>query len=287
MTKLLLQSQTRIHIERFISKPTHALLLVGPEGAGKKYIADYLASILLELPAEKLGASPYVLHVSTASGSVGIEQIRQLTNFLLLKTTGHRPVRRVVIIHDLNKMTTEAQNALLKSLEEPPSDTVFLLTAALTNNIKATILSRSQMIVIKPASMDEAISYFADKGLHPAKIEKNYVLSEGNVGLLKSLLTNESGHPLLSAIAAAKEFLSSPPFVRLSSVAFNQNKAELDIFIESLSRVCHAASQTAASKNSATLKDWHRRLNTVYEARESLSANANPKLVLTHLALAL
>lgn len=94
-------------------------------------------------------SSRYVLDTAEGKQSIGIEEIRSLTASLWIQTTDN--ASKAAVIHNAHKLTTEAQNALLKNLEEPPGSTIFILLAPSSQMLLDTIVSRCTII---PASTD-------------------------------------------------------------------------------------------------------------------------------------
>lgn len=80
-------------------------------------------------------------------GSIGIEKVRNIHHELVLKS--YTSQNRAIVIHDAEKVTLEAQNALLKILEEPPPNTYIILSIQNPNLLLPTILSRCQVIQLK------------------------------------------------------------------------------------------------------------------------------------------
>lgn len=286
---ILFQEHTRQILENSLAGGVHGLLLTGPIGAGKSYTARYYAQQKLGLASmEKLDGYPYFSDITPENSSISIEQIRGLQKFLQLKVPGQAGIRRVAIIEDAHLMTSEAQNALLKSLEEPPSDTVLILTAPATLRLKRTIYSRVQQVPILPVSKRQAVDYFQNdfKG---ADIEKNYAISDGRMGLLHALLNSED-HALLEEIRRAKQIFGDTAFGRLAKVdELSKQKESLPLFLQACKLICSAALHNAAGKgaDAKQLKHWHRSLGSVYEAEAALAHNPNSKLLLTDLLLSL
>lgn len=280
MTKILLHPATRHDIDSFVLKPSHALLICGLEGSGKRTVADFVAAAVLDIEPQKLISYPYY-HEITSKGSIGIEQIRGLQALLHLKTVGKRAIRRVIIVEEAQAMTAEAQNALLKSLEEPPKDTLIVLLATRSQLLLPTVVSRTTQITIKTPSKDAASEFFSIAG---DEFERAFVLSDGRIGLLKALLTDVSEHVLRKAIDDAKVLLQQSSYERLLSV--NQLVTDKD----ALSRLLAALKQTAvaAMKRAQHEKDvmrWYRVLSQSHRAEQLLESSANSKLVLTELML--
>ena len=140
MSKLLINRQTQMMVDRFTDSPSHALLLTGEIGVGLLAIADELA--------HKLTAPSYITHVAPENGTLSIDEIRPL--YALTKTK--QADRQVIIIDDADAMRHEAQNALLKLLEEPSTNVIFILTTHRDQLLLATIHSRVQKIMVRPIS---------------------------------------------------------------------------------------------------------------------------------------
>lgn len=284
---ILLQPHTKQQLARLVEHPSHGVLLSGPEGSGKAYAARYVASQLLKLESlEKLDTHPYLRHIAPAENSLGIDHIRNLQKFLQLKTPGREGVRRVVIIENAHLMTNEAQNALLKALEEPPADTVIILTAPATQRLKQTIYSRIQQITILPASKNQTIGHLKND-FSEAAITKAFMMSGGHAGLLHALLQDQD-HRLAQEILRAKEILGATRYERLTRVdELAKQKELLPVFLQACKLICSTALHQAAQKDSPQTKRWHSTLNTLYQTEAALPHNPNPKLLLTALFLAL
>jgi hypothetical protein len=285
---ILLAEHTKILLDKTAKSSAHALLFAGPEGAGKAYAARYFAARKLGLAnIDDLDKHPYVRIISPENNTISIEHIRNLQQFLRLKTPGSSPTRRIAIIEDAHYMTNEAQNALLKALEEPPADTMLILTAPQTLQLRETIYSRVQQIPILTITKDQAFAQFGDQ-FDQTHIEKIYTMSGGLAGLLFALLQDEE-HNLVTQIQSAKEVLSAPIFNRLLKIdELSKQKEQLSTFFQACKLICSTALQQAATKGGKRqVEQWHKRLVAVHEAEAALPHNPNIKLLLTNLFLAL
>src|SRR5688572_2569819 len=195
MDSLVLHAATREQLERFAARPTHAVLLAGPAGIGKTAIAEGLAALVLGV---ELASHPYYLSIKPDGASISIEAVRDLQKFLQLKTVGDKSFRRTVIVEYAHSMTTEAQNAFLKLLEEPPADTLIILTANSSRGLLPTILSRAQTIAVNQPTEEQLQPMLTAAGKSHAATSQAYFLSGGMPGLLHALL-NEEEHPLLTS----------------------------------------------------------------------------------------
>ncbi len=167
-------------------KTVHAYLFVGPRGTGKTSTARILAKALNCLKpgkngdpcdecsiciAIKKGSFMDLIEIDAASNR-GIDDIRELKNRVkLAPTTGKT---KVYIIDEVHMLTTEAFNALLKTLEEPPKNTVFILCTTELHKVPDTIKSRCQVFKFKRATIKQITTKLekivADEGL---SIEKS------------------------------------------------------------------------------------------------------------------
>ncbi len=119
---------------------------------------------------------------------IKIGQIREVIQFLKLKTKGGK----VVIIEKAEKMNREASNSFLKTLEEPPENTLIILTTSNKNALLPTIVSRCQKITFKPLSKEEIHDILKLKGIDEGKAKILTSLSEGSLCLPMKILNNEN-----------------------------------------------------------------------------------------------
>lgn len=288
MDDLILHDLTREQLQGFMTNPSHALLLTGPAGIGKTTVAEAVAASML---GAKLASHPYHLLINYTfiepdKPSIPIEAVRELQKFLLLKTTGSGTMRRTVIIEDAHKMTTEAQNAFLKLLEEPPADTLIILTATSPRELLPTILSRTQHIAISVPTATQ-LQPLISKGKDADAAKQAYFLSGGLPGLLSALLADGQDHPLAASVNTAKEVLQKQPFERLAMVDVLSKQKETALgVVEALERIAQAGLNGAAAKqNAARIAQWHKVRKAAHQAQSALQANANAKLVLDNLFL--
>ena len=280
----LLHATTLTSVKDFLSQPSHALLIVGPVGSGKGTLATYVISEIIGVSVDKLIDHPYVMHVHNQEKGVAIETIRKAQNFLQLKTPGTKAIRRALIVEQGETMSTEAQNAFLKILEEPPTDTVIIITTDSTEALLATIKSRTQQIKIRPVSFIQ-ISNFYNELYDEALIKKTYFTSEGYMGLSQALLEQDASHPLVEQIVIAKSLLSSSLYERLIKVDEISKQKNTPLLLQALERICHASLSQSLQSGSNSAKQWTKRLKVVVEAEGKLRFNPQSKLLLTDLML--
>jgi hypothetical protein len=283
MDKLVCTAHTEQQLEQMRINAPHALQIVGPSGIGKLSLGRELAARVIDLPSEELSRYPYFLHLRPEKNVIPIATVRHAQQFLQLKTIGSSNLRRIIIVEDAHLMTTEAQNAFLKSLEEPPRDTMIILTVAQPALLLPTITSRVQSLSVRIPSKEALQTHFANV----SGFDQAYRLSGGLPGLLSALLENDQTHPLLAAVTQAKNFLQAPLFVRLSNVdRLSAQKDGVPQFLTAIERIAQTGLEQAAAQHSPQLARWQRVVAAVHDTKQAVARNANMKLALSQFALA-
>lgn len=130
----------------------HAYLISGPIGSGKQQLAADLASLVNGTPAVDVFSEKareiFVARPESKSRRIVIEQVRELEHALQMRASNGR--RKVAIVSDADRLQPQAANAFLKTLEEPPRDSLLLLLSALPEALPDTILSRCITIPLAP-----------------------------------------------------------------------------------------------------------------------------------------
>lgn len=284
MSDLLLHPETKRQFELLRANPTHAIMITGRSGSGKRTIAEEL---LRSIFGNNLDSHPYLLRIAPMTNTITIEQIRELQNFIKLKTTGTARIRRAILIENAHLMGIEAQNALLKTLEEPPHDTVLILTANADARLKPTIYSRVQKLHVRPLARKHLENL--EQSYSTTEIEKAYNLSGGETGLFFAILSESQDHELTRSIAEAKTILTASAFERLAMVEqLLKSKTDIAGLLGALKRVAKAALKAAVSRGDVSAQmQWQKRLEAAYKAEKQLASNAQPKLLLTNLFLSI
>jgi DNA polymerase III subunit delta' len=153
----------------------HALIFSGTTGVGKRTTAKVVAMALnctvstdKDTPCGKCpscrkissNSHPDLVLIEPRGQQLRIDQIRELLRSLAMKP--YQAAHRVVIIADAQTMNKEASNALLKVLEEPPGDTILILTAQEKLDLLPTIVSRCRHLHFNPLSSGDIISLLSD-----------------------------------------------------------------------------------------------------------------------------
>ncbi len=285
---LLLHQETKKQLGKLVQHNAHTIALTGMQGMGKKTVALSLAAELLRITPDELQKYPYVRIYSPTKNSITIESARDIIGFTTLKTVGEGNIRRIIIIEDAHLLTLEAQNALLKSFEEPPADTVFILTITSTSQVLPTILSRAHVLPIVAPTKEQTTEYFLSKNHSAPNVQQYYFMSGGLPGLMSALLSESENHPFVQSVNQAKTILQSDSFQRLAmidEIAKNKGAKELTEALKRISNAALLAEATKETSNKQAFKKWTTILAAAQSASQKLSRNGQEKLILTDLFL--
>jgi DNA polymerase-3 subunit delta' len=183
---------------------SHAFLFKGAMGVGKKTFARTFATFLnCQNPLEHescgqcpscrkfhAGSHPDFLVIEPEGAAIKINQVRELK-----KTLAFPPFEaklRVVLLCDIHTMRREAANSLLKTLEEPPGQTMLILTADEAGIILPTILSRCQTVPFFPLPQDEVAKILSREAtIEPESAATLAAMAEGSLGRARLLLAKD------------------------------------------------------------------------------------------------
>jgi DNA polymerase-3 subunit delta' len=178
------------------SRLGHAYLISGPPGSGKRALAADVTSLVNGTAPNDVFSTRarevVVAEPESKSRQITVEQIRALEHALQMRAVGER--RKVGILGDADRMNAKAANAFLKTLEEPPANSLLLLLSGLPEALPDTILSRCISIPLEPAEVErpeeqerllELLRQTAQK--KSWNVESAYGLTQGLQRLLGSI----------------------------------------------------------------------------------------------------
>ncbi len=199
-----------------------------------------------------------------------------------MKVPNDKAINRLVIINRAERLTLEAQNALLKSLEEPPLKTVFILTSESTNSLLPTIISRLNLINVHKPLPSDLIKHYQELGYQKADINQALLIADGLPGLMDQLIINQD-NPITEALTIARSLLSSTTFERLSSINdLSKDKRQLKSVLFVIKQMARIG---VKSDDQASANRWRRILAATLESEQKLSSNVQLKLLLTDYVL--
>lgn len=196
----------------------HAFLLSGPHGTGKRTCANYLTQTILcaspqapcgQCPACKkvmAGLHPDVQVVGEEEKSISVDTIRALRDQLALRP--FEADRHITLIPRADRMTAQAQNALLKTLEEPAGGNVFFLLTDQPGAMLPTIVSRCRRLRFSPVSVEACAAILAEKGVEPGRARLAAACAQGAVGRALEIAGDEDYLPLRGKALSSLKALS-------------------------------------------------------------------------------
>lgn len=185
-------------------KLSHAYLIEGGEGCGKTYFARFAAAAVLctgdKPPCGKCpscvkalaGSHPDLFYFSPdKKASMGVETVRDIKKSLFFMPNDGD--RKVYIIDDAQKMTVQAQNALLKFIEEPPASVLFFIVADKKESLLPTVVSRTRIISLAPSNNADIRRFLMSESKKSGgeQIDEAINMAEGSPGKALKLLCRD------------------------------------------------------------------------------------------------
>ena len=279
----------------------HAYLFSGPKQCGKYRVARTFATILQcpnnfcgickECQQIKAGTHPDTLLFKDNGSSIKIEEVRELIRKTHLTHTGHY---RIVVIENVERMPTEAQNSFLKTLEEPPAGTLFILTTTHIDQVLLTIQSRTRQYTFSTVPDDQLREYLIKNFGPQPTLDEAIVMAQGRPGLAISLirdpLTFEKHKGLYNRIETflrRNDLTGKFQFVE----ALEKDDREVELFLDSFARYLRKllfdylkdASHPLAKR--FTLEKLSNLFEFLEKTRYFVDRNVNKKLALENLLL--
>lgn len=220
--------RTRLHTDLCTAKLSHAYILEGAHGSGRKTLATALAaSLACERPRAQApccecracrkvleGKSPDVIRITREpkKATIGVDEVRFLRSDVMMQPNDLD--YKIYIVEEADLLTVQAQNALLLTLEEPPSYVLFLLLCTSATNLLETIRSRAPSLRLNPIEQAPMGKYLAQRDRTFAMLPKEeqqqiLLLADGSIGRALELLGNAEREPLMQRRAVAASFVST------------------------------------------------------------------------------
>jgi DNA polymerase-3 subunit delta' len=173
------------------NKFTHAHILVGEKGIGKSILAKCIALKLLGIGTVREHVDIIHWSIDKGKASIGVNTIRNI-----IEECNKKPFegdRKVIIIDNGDKITFQAQNAFLKTIEEPPANVYILILCEELEGMLDTIKSRCGIHKLKPLSNEEMILFLKNRytGIDDKKLLVATSFAKGIPGKAERLIENE------------------------------------------------------------------------------------------------
>lgn len=274
----------------------HAILIDGDKGTGRHTLASFIVSAAVCSAEERPcgvcrscrladgGAHPDIVVTAPEDGkkTITVAQIRALKNEAYVKP--HMARRRVLVIDGADTMNEQAQNALLKVLEETPGTAMLILVAENKAALLDTVLSRCTVLSLSPPEISAGLEFIVSRvKAEREQIARTLEETGGNIGRALMLLNGSNG----KFEAAAEDFLEhmlTPNLLEMLKITSGLEKSRTDA--EAFFKALKAAAAAGLKKNLASpLKaDMLSRLYSLAaELERGLELNVNLSLLFTAL----
>ncbi len=294
----------------------HALLFSGLAGVGKKALAHQFAKLLnCRNPQENdccdhcdacrktdANVHPDVILIQREGAFIKISQIRELRNHL--KFAPFEGIRRVIILEDAHRLNEEASNALLKILEEPPRNHVFILITPNPQMLLPTLLSRCCHVRFQPLESRLILQeLFEGEGLEPSSAQKAARLSLGSrdraQGLSRGTLSRwqelTAGLIKLPALSVSETFQFVSHWLKntedleedLQCIKFWMRDMVFSILLAGHDPVFELDAETLRALDQSPVEALFEFYDDVESAAHHLTLNANKQLIVEGLCLSI
>lgn len=220
----------------------HSYMFFGNEGIGKKIFAlEFAKMILCENQKNSLcekcksciefdsNNNPDFFFIEPDGNSIKIDQIRNMQKGMLEKPI--RSSKKVYIINNAETMTKEAQNCLLKTLEEPQEYVVIILIVSDENSMLSTIKSRCTKIFFEKISDENLKTYIKEK-IGDVHFEESMIkLSEGSIGKCIEISKKQEILKKIEDFINNIENMDEVQIINASSY-FNENKEDINLILD-------------------------------------------------------
>lgn len=296
-------------------EPVHAYLLTGARGLGKRTLAKVLAGALFCVSESKPcgqceacrrmydGNEPDLLTVFSDDGStIGVDQVREIIQKVSQHAFGAG--FRVVLIEPVERMTLQAQNCLLKSLEEPIANVVFLLMTHELTATLGTIASRCIRLKLTPWPDDILQETLLSLGHARSSVLSVLPRCGGNIGMALEMLDESKLDRDAQTFAMEALSIASDASAVSLSTRLKEDKGGAEAYLNAIEQAVHQAlmvrtgqldEQLIASypplwqkaAKAAPVSDFNALLTAVFETRRRKAGQVNWQSNIDHLMMRL
>lgn len=264
----------------------HSWLITGPPGSGRSNLAIAFASAL-QCPDQgcgnchsctiaKAGTHPDIAVLSTDKVQIAIAEIRELVKSAAFGSAMGK--FKILIIEDADRMHPTASNVLLKTLEEPPANTIWILCAPSEVDMLPTIRSRVRRVGLKVPSVDDVAKLLVERdGIAPKLARQAAAEAQSHVGMARRLATSPEARArrretlvsaikivdVTDAIIASEKWLE---LARKDATALSKERDE-----EERAALLHSMGLTPSDTIPAALRSEFKALDEAQKRRNSRS----------------
>lgn len=320
------QEQLKEHLQNAIrlNQVSHAYIINGERSSGKEFIAKVFAAALQcgqnvsgngeiepcgachSCKQAESGNHPDIIFITHGKpNAIGVEDIRvQINADVAIKP--YSGPKKVYIVNDAEKMTAQAQNALLKTLEEPPEYVVILLLTSNAGSLLSTIVSRCVLLNMKPAR-DEQIRDYLMKTMEIPDYKANICVAfaRGNLGKARLLAKSEEFDKVKEEAVTLLKYIDDMEIHEITAAIkkINEYKFEVEDYLDILSiwyrdmllfKATHDVNYLIFKEeiqyikkraDKSTYEGIEKIIDTLQKTRQRLSANVNFDLAMELLLL--
>ena len=225
-------------------KISHAYIFCGEDGLGKKTMAKIFSKKLLCENGNKIdcgckscqffenGTHPDFFNITRDGNSVGVDKIRYVQSQVVVSPM--YGLKKIFLINEADKLTKEAQNALLKIMEEPPDYVVFIL---ITNNINVlleTIKSRAVIYNFSKSTKDEIRKYLKLRcGDNISNVNFLIGIADGKIGNLVNIMNTDDINMIRDTVIGYASNIKSMKMHEILEALefFTQNKDKVELLL--------------------------------------------------------
>ena len=266
-----------------LNKFSHSYIFWGIEGIGKKAIAkEFAKKILCQQPQANCNCkscieidsnnNPDFQLIEPNEGKVKIEQIREMQ-----RKVAEKPIisnKKVYIIDNADTMTTEAQNCLLKTLEEPPEYITIILICTNEDNLLSTIKSRCTRMHFESIDIEEIKKYIKQNYPDQETSENIINLSQGSIGKVLKLNENKNIYENIEKILLSMQKNDLIEIVQMSEEIY-KTKEEISSILDYMNVILLKLSK----QNVKYIKC----IEIVEQTKKRLKANSNYDMCIDNL----
>lgn len=245
------QEQIKKHLQKAINQNSisHAYIFCGESGSGRHTLADAFAkAIQCEDKTADIDSCckcksciqaeshnhPDIKYITHEKLSISVDDIReQINNDITIKP--YSSEHKIYIIPDANKMTEEAQNALLKTIEEPPAYAVIILLTDNITSLLPTIQSRCITLTMKPLSKNDIAAYLTSKlQMEPERAEIAAGFCQGNMGKAIRFACSEDFQNMKDQVLLLLKHIDTMDVPAIMEVirGFSQHKSQIYDYLD-------------------------------------------------------